>query len=187
MDLDLPDSKGLALCDQIKFAPRLQGLPVIVLTASSATQLECLRHEAVHRVLKDGQAEEMLAAVLQSILKQQDRAQGRIDAGDVTLIERELLVLHEGRPLAQLEAGPFAALRALIERSPEGLSELEVYAKLICRRSYEKRDPELAIRSTVRNYLSRLRGALGKIVGPRIVFVPDSGYTYTPPKPLPCL
>lgn len=186
LDLGLPDSAGLAFCEGLKSSPRLQGVPVVVLSASPVSDLDCLRHGALHRVPKDARAEELLGVVLEAVLRQQEHSRGRVDAGDLTLHDHSFEVSRSGRSLAVLKSGEFAALSLLVRRTPEPVEELELYCTFLNRDSYDSRDPELATRSTVRNYVSRLRRKLPG-VGSRIVFVKGRGYAYRPSEPSPPL
>jgi len=184
LDLTLRDGDGLALCDEVKNSPAFQHLPIVILTGRPVTQRECLMHEALYRVTKDDGAEEELAAVLDAILRQQERSQGVLDFGDIRVDPRTRTVVQEGREPILLEAGPFAAFRLLVHSAPNPVDPLRLYAAFLHRHGYHKEDPELAILTTVRNYVSRLRDGLGPL-GARIKAVRREGYVYKIPAPAP--
>lgn len=182
LDLSLRDGDGLAICDEVKGSPAFQHLPIVILTGQRVTQAECLRHEALYRVLKDAGAQDELAAVVESILRQQERTLGVIDAGDLRLDPRDRTVRRDGAPIITLEPGPFEAFRLLVHSAPNTVDLLNLYGAFLRRNAYHKENQELAIRTTVRNYISRLRDGLGPL-GARIESVRREGYVYKAPSP----
>ncbi len=74
----------------------------------------------------------------------------------------------------------------LVSLTPETVADIELYTAFIERRPYDKRDHELSVRGTLRNYVSRLRGELGPVIGARIMRRP-AGYAYVPANPVPRL
>lgn len=180
LDLMLKDGDGLDLCDEIKGSPSLQHLPIVILSGRQMTALECLKHQALYHVQKDTGAEDELAAALESILAQRERTQGVIDAGDLRLDPRNRIVSLSGQPIATLHQGPFAALMLLVQSAPRPVAEERLYTAFLERAPHNKADPELSARSTVRNYISRLRRNLGEVLAARITFVHGEGYVYHP-------
>ena len=188
MDVALADSDGLSLCDRIKGSPALQGIPIVIMTGDlRASSADCLAHQAMYRVQKGPTADADLGAALGAIFLQQDRARGVVDAGDLRLDPRGGLVMRDGKTLAALAPGVFEALRRLVQSSPACVLNADLYDVFLARCSYRKRDPELAVRHTVFNYVSRLRRSLGPDIGARIVRLRGEGYAYHPPHALPSL
>ncbi len=181
LDLQLPDGDGRALCDEIKKSPSFQHLPIIILTGQAVSSSECLSHQALYRVAKDVGAEEELSAALESILRQQERAQGVLDIDDLRIDSRTRLVQQHGRTPIALDPGAFMALRLLMRSSPKPVELAALYGAFLQRHTYDKEDAALAVRNTVRNYVCRLRDNLGPL-GARIESVRLEGYVYkTPP------
>jgi DNA-binding response OmpR family regulator len=181
LDLTLRDGDGLDLCDEIKSSPVLQHLPIVVLSGRVMTPQQCLKHEALYRVAKGTDTEEELSAVLKSVLAQNERARGVVDAGDLRLDPRGRKVIHKGKEAAVLQPGQFSALLALIQAAPKPVSENHLYEVFLERPPHKKTDPELSIHLTVRNYVSRLRGLLGPALAERIAYIQGQGYVYRAP------
>lgn len=179
LDLSLGDADGLSLCDHVKRSPRLQILPVVILTARDIRAADVLARRALYRVEKGTKTEDELAAVIESILTQQERDQGVIDAGDLRVEPRERKVFLGGKEIAQLTPGPFTALSLLVRSSPIAVSDDALYAAFLSRHSYRTSDHELAEHRVLRNYVSLLRRELGGTVGERIVRA-EAGYFYIP-------
>lgn len=185
MGLDEADD-GLAVCALLKASPALQAVPVILLTGHELSPDEALRRGALHVVRKDAHAERMFDAVLGSALAQHERSRGVIDADDIRLDPENRSVLLKKVASVRLDPGPFAAIRLLVLASPEPVPDASLYAAFLERPPYRTLDHELAVRTTLRNYVSRLRLDLGPRVGDRILRL-DGGYAYVPQKPLPHL
>lgn len=179
LDLSLGDDDGLTLCDHVKRSPRLQGLPVVVLTARDIRAADVLKRSALYRIEKGTNTEDELAAVILSILTQQERDRGVIDAGDLRLDPRDNAVFLAGKELARLPHGPFAALSALTRSSPLTIADQDLYRAFLSRHPYQTPDHELAVKHVLRNNISLLRRVLGKEVGRRILRA-ESGYFYVP-------
>lgn len=179
LDLGLGGEDGLALCKALKRSPAFQSLPVIVFTARASAALDCLRGEALYCVEKGPKAEQELVAVVHSVLRQQDRAQGVIDADGVRLDPRDLTVRHAGEVAARLEPGPFAAFALLVRSAPEPVSTQALYEAFLSKGSYKQRDPELTPGRVLSTYVSTLRASLGRELGARIVSVKNVGYAFT--------
>jgi DNA-binding response OmpR family regulator len=181
LDLSLEDADGLDVCGRLKDSPVWQGLPIVILTGRRRTSsCQCLERKALYRVLKDQgpETEAELCAALNAILAQQERSLGLVDADDLRLDPRGGKVLQSGRPIAALEAGPFAALLAMVRASPAPVPDERLHTIFLSRRPYRRQDPELAVRLTVRNYVYQLRRQLGS-VGVRLVRAGE-GYAYRP-------
>lgn len=178
-DLGLGDDNGLALCDHVKGSPRLQSIPVIILTARPIPAIDVLAHHAVYRVEKGTKTEDELSAAVESILLQHGRSQGVIDAGDLHLDPVERKVMLRGKEIARLAPGPFSAFYLLVRSSPIPVEDNALYSAFLSRHSYNSPDHELAVRHVLRNYVSRLRRDLGSIVGSRITHA-QAGYFYIP-------
>lgn len=185
LDLGLQDGDGLEFLERLKESPKFQNLPVVVFTGRPVTPLECLERFALGRLIKDPGVEEELGRTLEAVLSQQDRTQGVVDAGDLRLDPRTREVFRAGRSPVHLEPGRYAALHLLVCSSPSALEDAALYQAFLERHSYKGSDGELTVRQTVRNYVSRLRHALGPELGARIVYVKGEGYAYRPPVPLP--
>ncbi len=179
LDLRLGEDSGLDLCDEIKRSPRLQAIPVVLLTGTKVKATDAFRHRALHCVKKSHDTEAELRAALQAILEQQDRAQGVVDAGALRLDGRTGGVYEYGELVVTLDPGFFAAFRLLIQAAPEVVPENELYAAFLSRIAYRTDDPETAARGTLRNYVSRLRRLLGERHGARILSV-GRGYVLGP-------
>jgi DNA-binding response OmpR family regulator len=179
LDKTLPDADALTLCDEIKRSPSLQHLPVIVLTGDRASSIECLKRGALYCVQKGEGTEGELCAVLESILRQEERARGVIDLGDLRLDPRGCRVLVGGRAAAELSAAHFSALRLLVQSAPAAVLDERLYLAFIERRPYRKRDAELSIVKITKNYVSKLRHVVGGEVGRRLVRA-EGGYAYRP-------
>ncbi|MBI2787278.1 MAG: response regulator transcription factor [Elusimicrobia bacterium] len=177
LDLSLGDTHGLTLCDHVKRSPRLQSLPVIVLTARDIKATEVLAHYALYRVQKDAKTEAELISVIKSVLNQQGRAQGVIDAGDLHLEPVERIVFRAGKRIARLSPGHYSALSLLMRSSPIPVPDDALYASFLSRHSYDIEDHENAARQVLRNYVSALRKNLGRAIGDRIVRA-EAGYFY---------
>lgn len=187
VDKSLEDGDdGLAVCALLKASPALQAVPVIMLTGEELSPDEALRRGALHVVRKDAHAEKMFDAVLGSVLAQHERSRGVIDAADIRLDPDNRSVLLKKVASVRLAAGPFAAIRLLVLASPKPVPDETLYAAFLERPPYYKPDHELSARTTLRNYVSRLRLDLGPRVGDRIIRL-DGGYAYVPQKPLPHL
>lgn len=179
LDLGLGDESGLALCDHVKASPRLQRLPIIILTARPVPAVDILSHHALYRVEKGTTTEAELAAAIESILTQHERSQGVIDAGDLHLDPAGHKVILRGKEIARLSPGPFSALYLLVRSSPIPVDDDTLYSAFLSRHSYKSPDHELAVRHVLRNYISRLRRDLGSIAGSRITRA-EAGYFYIP-------
>lgn len=179
LDLGLADDDGLTLCDHVKRSPRLQILPIVILTARSIRAGDVLARRALYKVEKGPRAAEELPAVIESILAQQRRDQGVIDAGDLRLEPHERTVFLGGKPIARLSPARFSALCLLLRCSPVPVDDHALYAAFLSRRSYDTPDHELAEQHVLRNNVSLLRKELGKKVGERIVR-DEAGYFYIP-------
>ena len=187
LDLTLGDARGLGLCDEIKSSAALQQLPIIILTGSNVSARECLDHRALYRLTKDESAEAELGAVLESILSQQEKSQGLVDAGDLQLDPRGGHVSCGGRLIARLSPGHFAGFLELVRSSPQPVTDSKLYSSFLARHPYHKSDQEITTRLIVRNYVSNVRRDLGSLIGGRIQRLGDEGYAYRPVKPLPRL
>lgn len=179
LDIVLRDGDGLDLCDRIKRSPRLQSLPIIVLTGINIDPVEVLKHQALYRVEKGMKAADELVAVIDSILTQQRRDQGVVDAGDVRLDPTKGTVYLKGEQIARLAPGPFSAFSLLTQSAPGCVEDDLLYRAFLSRRSYKSLDHELTVRHVLRNYVSLLRRDLGKPIGERIMR-DESGYAYKP-------
>jgi DNA-binding response OmpR family regulator len=116
---------------------------------------------------------------LVATLAQQDRSLGVMDVDDLRLDPRGGKVFFRNRRIAELAPGPFAALAAMVRESPGPIQDARLHGLFMERRPYHKvDDPVITVRLTVRNYVSRLRRALGPL-GPRLVRAGD-GYAYRP-------
>ncbi len=177
LDLSLEDGDGLSLCDHVKRSSRLQSLPIIVLTARSIRATDVLTHHALYRVEKDTNTETELISVIETVLDQQGRSQGVIDAGDLRLEPSDRRVYLVGKDIAQLTPGQFAALSLLVRTSPIPVTDERLYAAFLSRHSYDVFDHEHAARLVLRNYVSLLRKKLNKKIGERIVRA-EAGYFY---------
>jgi len=179
LDVRLGSDNGLDLCDEIKRSPRLQAIPVIVLTGTRVPVVESLKHRALYCIRKSENAEAELRAAIRAVLDQQDRTQGVIDAGFLRLDGRTGRIFQYGELVATLDPGFFGAFRILVQAAPEPVSEGELYDAFLSRLAYRTDDPESAARGTLRNYVSRLRKILGDELGGRIHSV-DGGYVFSP-------
>jgi DNA-binding response OmpR family regulator len=187
LDLTLGDARGLGLCDEIKSSAALQQFPVIILTGTDVSALECHQHKALYRLKKDESTEVELAAVLESVLFQQERSQGLVDVGDLRLDPHGGHVSCDGKPIASLTPGHFAGFLELVRSSPQPVPDEKLYTSFLARHPYSKEDREMTTRLIVRTYVSNVRSALGSLIGGRITRVGDEGYAYRPVKPLPRL
>jgi DNA-binding response OmpR family regulator len=183
LDLTLPDGDGFEICTEIKSSPALQHLPIVIFSGRSVSSTECLEHSALYHVAKGVGAEIELSAALKAVLDQVERSRGVVDVGDLRLDPKDGRVLLAGETLAQLNPGPFAALLRLVRASPHAVQDWDLRESFLERHSYKKRDPELAVRLTVRTYISSLRRELGAVVGARLVRLGEDGYAYLPAPP----
>lgn len=170
---------GLAFCRRLKASPGLQAVPVIVLAGPSAPAEPFLRAGALHVVAKDERTAERLDAVLIAVLAQHERSRGVMEMDELRLDPAQKSVRLGRRVIIRLSPGPFAALQRLLVAAPEAVADPLLYAAFLERHPYDKPDHELAVRATLRNYVSRLRGELGPSIGARIVRL-ESGYSYRP-------
>lgn len=178
LDLTLQDGDGLEICDRVKESPRLQAMPVVILSGSAGDALACLEHLALYRVDKGVGTERELLAVLRTVFDQVGRAQGLVDVGSLSFEPGTGAVSLQGSRIAVLEPGLFAAFLLMARSAPGAVSDEELYHAFISRHSYKKQDPELSRLLLVRNYVSRLRSRLGPVLGSRIVRRKDGGYAY---------
>ena len=181
LDLTLGDADGLELCAEVKASPALQRMPVVVLSGRALSSEECLRHQAVYHVRKGPGAETELPAALKSVITQQERSHGVVDAGTLRLDPRGHFIFLDNKPTAILLPGPFSAFLALVQYSPKAVSEESLYGFFLERAPHDKPDEELSVHLTVRTYISRLRRSLGEELGSRITFVHGEGYVYRAP------
>lgn len=179
LDLGLSDGDGLTQCDYVKRSPRLQSLPVVILTARDIPAADVLKRKALYRVEKGRKTEDELPAAILSILTQGERDRGVIDAGDLRLDPRENTVFLEGKERARLPHGPFAALSLLARSSPIPVEDRALYTAFLTRHPYHTADHELAVQQVLRNNVSTLRRLLGKELGGRIDRA-EAGYFYIP-------
>lgn len=180
LDVGLKDADGLAVCDELKGSAAFQHLPIVIFSGRKLSAQECLKHQAVYRVDKAEGAEEELTAALESVLRQNERAQGVLDHDGVRLDSRSYSLAVDGEPYTVLLQGQFEALRLLLCSAPEPVEEGELYAAFSSRPGYRSAEPELAVRSTLRNYVSRLRHVIGPELGARLEYAPRQGYVYRP-------
>lgn len=184
LDMSLKDSAGLSLCDELKKSPALQQLPIVLLSGSNLSACECQEHGALQLVRKGAEGEPELLAALTAVIAQHARSRGVVDAGDLRLDPYDRGVSIEGKLIANLQRGPFDGLQILVKSAPDGVADTDLYMAFQERRPYHRNDePELTVRTVVKNHISRLRGDLGPIVGSRIVRWRGNGYAYRPPDP----
>lgn len=179
LDLNLSDGDGLTQCDYVKTSPRLQSLPIVILTARDIPAADVLKHKALYRVEKGRNTEGELPAAILSILTQGERDRGVIDVGDLHLDPHENTVFLEGKEAARLPHGPFAALSLLARNSPSPVQDHALYTAFLTRHPYHTADHELAVQQVLRNNISTLRRLLGKELGGRIDRA-EAGYYYIP-------
>lgn len=179
LDLGLSDGDGLTQCDYAKCSPRLQILPVVILTARDIPAADVLKRKALYRVEKGRNTEDELPAAILSILTQGERDRGVIDAGDLHLDPSENTVFLEGKEHARLPHGPFAALSLLARSSPIPVEDQALYQAFLTRHPYHTPDHDLAVPLVLRNNVSQLRRMLGKTIGGRIERA-EAGYFYIP-------
>lgn len=179
LDLGLRDGDGLTQCDFVKNSPRLQSLPIVILTARDIPATDVLKHKALYRVEKGRNTEGELPAAILSILTQGERDRGVIDAGDLHLEPRENTVFLEGKEVAHLPHGHFTALSLLARSSPIPVDDQTLYRAFLTRHPYHTADHELAVQQVLRNNVSTLRRLLGKELGRRIDRA-EAGYYYIP-------
>lgn len=179
MDLVLTDGDGLELCETLKSSPRFQRLPIVVITGTNAAETRCLDGGAVH-FLRKGSDEGALAAVIRSVIAQDTRSRGIVDAGDLHLDPAGRKVLLAGRPVATLAAGAFAALLLLVKLSPGPVDDEALYLAFLEKKPYHLDvDSPITIRKNVKTNIFNLRHLLGPL-GSRIVRVRGQGYAYRP-------
>ncbi len=179
LDMGLKDSSGLGLCDELKGSPSLQGVPIILLSASNLTACECQGHGAIHLLRKgiDGEAE--LLAALTSVIAQHERSRGVVTCGDLRLEPQERTARIAGEASVRLDPRPFDALLYLVKAAPNVVTDLDMYVAFMQRGAYHlDNERKLAIRGVVINYVSRLRRKLGPAVGDRIVRINNQGFMY---------
>ncbi|MDP3541141.1 MAG: response regulator [Elusimicrobiota bacterium] len=181
IDPGLGDSHGLGLCDALKKAPSLQQLPIVLFSGSDLTACECLEHGVLHLIRKGAGDLPQLFAALTSVINQHSRSQGVVDIGDMHLVPSDLEVHLNGRIIAKLTPGPFAALLLLVKSAPNAVSDATLYTAFLERRRYHDRgDSALTIRVNLKEYVYRLRHDLGP-AGARIERIRGEGYAYHPP------
>ncbi len=179
LDLILKDGDGLTLCDYVKRSPRLQSLPIVILTGRSIHATDVLKRLALYRVEKGTKTEGELVAAIKSILTQQERDRGVIDAGDLRVDPHGNKVFLAGKEIASLHPGPFTALCVLARSAPMPVDDQVLYQAFLSRHAYHTPDHDLAVPQVLRNNVSQLRRALGKTVGNRIERA-EAGYFYIP-------
>lgn len=164
IDILLGDENGLHLCDRLKRDPRLQSIPIILLTGVPISAQESFKHRAIYCIIKSDTALGEYTAALQAILEQQERSQGVIDAGLLRLDARDGSVSYDGRRIATLDASLFEALRLLVQASAKPVSESDL-ARALAARSRDPRPKAAAVRPSI----DRLRERLGADLAARIV------------------
>jgi DNA-binding response OmpR family regulator len=181
LDLDLPDAKGAAVYDELKAAPALRGIPVVVFALPNGRGNERLDRPMLQVVEKSQRSREALLAAVEAAIIQQERSIGIEEAGDLRLDPRGFRVLRGGADAAVLNLSLYSVLRLLASRSPHPVPDLE-----LCRVAGEGRPcageaPGVACR-TLETYVCGLRRALGKELGRRIRRVKGVGYVYIEPR-----
>lgn len=179
LDLTLKDGDGLTLCDYVKSSPRLQSLPIVILTGRAIPATDVLKRLALYRVEKGTKTEDELVAAIVSILTQQERDRGVIDAGDLRVDPIGNKVFLAGNEIASLHSGPFTALCALARSAPIPVEDHVLYQAFLTRHPYHTPDHDLAVAQVLRNNISQLRRVLGKTIGDRIERA-ETGYFYIP-------
>lgn len=180
LDLGLTDCDGLFLCDVVKKAPSLQGMPIILFSGANLSSRECMEHGVLYFVRKGAHGQPELLAALNAVISQHARSQGVVDIGDLRLNPEGHEVGLAGRPVARLTPGRFTALLALVKAAPKAVSDEDLYLAFLQRHPYHRKgdwDPSTV--AIVKNYVSHLRADLGDL-GARIERVRGEGYAYRP-------
>lgn len=180
LDLTLPESDGLDLCRALKEDPAFQGIPLVVLSARSGDRLAALEHLALNLVGKDSAAARELPATLRSVVSQQERAAGVLERGDLRLDPRGNRVFVDRHLVSTLDKTGFSLLRALVENSPDVVSDEELRSITKRRDDYRRRNSADPKPCTMQVYVSSLRNRVGDSLGHRIVRVHGVGYAYMP-------
>lgn len=178
MDLNLANDDGLTLCDELKATPRMQGTPIIILTARKDKQVAGLRHQAVHVVVKSDNARDELVAAIESVTEQHNRSLGILDVEDIRLDPRFQRIYQNDRLIATLSPGLFALFHLLVLRTPSPVSVEELYDISADRSRHKGCQDANSRRRTVETYMSKLRGILGSELGQSIRHIPRAGYIY---------
>jgi DNA-binding response OmpR family regulator len=118
LDLQLPGMDGLSLCRAIRGDPRIQRVPVVILTArgDEADRVVGLEVGADDYVVKPFSPKELVARV-RAILRRLDRGEeeeAKVAVGDLEVDTGRHLVRWGGEPV-HLTAKEFALLVALVE------------------------------------------------------------------------
>lgn len=186
LDISLEDSAGLSLCDELKKSPANQQLPIVLFSSSNLTSCECQEHGALQLVRKGVEGEPELLAALTAVISQHCRSRGIVDAGDLRLDPQDRSVLIAGKQSLQLTQGHFDGLLILVKSAPDSVNDIDLYMAFLERQPYQHSDEgDLTVKSVVKNYISRLRRAVGPAVSSRIVRLRNEGYVYRPAGPDP--
>lgn len=150
------------------------------------TACECQEHGALQLVRKGVEGEPELLAALTAVISQHSRSRGIVDAGDLRLDPQDRSVLIAGKQSVRLTQGSFDGLLILVKSAPDSVNDIDLYMAFLERRPYQHSDEgDLTVKSVVKNYISRLRQAVGPAVSSRIVRLRNEGYVYRPPGPDP--
>lgn len=183
LDLSLPDTDGLSICEELKGNPSSSAIPIVVFTARAADRVAAIKHRAVQVVLKpDGTREaagEEVMAVIASVIDQAERTRGVVRKGALRLDPRAWRVYSGARRVADLDSAKFSILRLLLERSPKAVTEEEL-RNCLPRVGYKRRHPEDPNPKTMAVYVSNLRAQLASEPLIQIISKPGQGYALLP-------
>ena len=191
LDVGLRDANGLDICRELKNDPARQMIPIVLLTARKGLKLRGLRYEALHVIEKSRKAGELFAAVMDSVLKQQERTRGIIELGDLRIEPGpggECRVFLSRRWTATLSPAIHAIFRHLVENAG-ALVRSEILQSIAIGRSHHgSKAPDELSHSTLTTYICNLRSQLGDEAARRISCEAGQGYVYRAetgvPKPL---
>jgi DNA-binding response OmpR family regulator len=182
LDLGLRDADGLGVCDELKADVRWRKIPILLLTNLEGQRLAGLRHRAFNLVSKQSEtAGQELVDALRAVLPQEEVCDGVVELGDIRLDPIGPSVYRNGKLLCTPDEGAFAALRLLMERSPNPVPDAGLRQAFLRRRDCRDHDSSRPQPLTVKVYVSHLRCILGDEVGSRITRSHKLGYQYISP------
>jgi DNA-binding response OmpR family regulator len=173
LDLTLPDTDGISLCEKLRRNPRTRGIPIIMITGRDDVRMRVrgLEAGADDYLCKPFYMEELLARV-RARLRRNERERQESETrrfGNLLLDPRSGEFRVDGEPIT-LTASEFRILQYFIERPETLLNRDRILADLW--------PDTIVTRRTIDTHVARLRRKLAGFAG-ELVTVHRIGYKLT--------
>lgn len=173
LDVELPDGTGLEMCRSIRAHKALAKTPVIMLTGRGQMDQkgEGFAAGADHYLVKPVHPREVLMwaeSLLRRLGLEREEEQA-LEAGDLAIDRKALVVRYKGEPLPGLTAKEVDLLYFLVRKRPQVLSRKYILSNLW---------RTVAVDHVIDTHIGNLRKKLPVEVSDRIQNVPGKGFRY---------